>query len=634
MQRLTFFVIFELFVHNVLLICQIDIPRILELFYEETGKYHTIDEIETFFKYPIEINKSNLQKISELLGISKKVANRIWALSKNGLTLDEICDSLDLLTSQCELLMNCTTTEKELLGKRKLEKNYSFELKSRVYTRFEKDSTYLGDSWDSFQRILFKIKNYSFGTSFIKDVGEKTYLDNIKYYAQYNDNNYSIIFGRFTFKSFWGNVLGEPYGTYKGASISLFSSPNPIKLKPTLSSLEYGCFNGLAFSGILQIKEDASLSISGFISDINRAGNYDTLLGKVTSVYTLDYFRTSSELRKKNALNEKSYFIQFISGFSSAKVGYSCFLLKYDKPIETSSNKFILGTNNLYHSFYFEKDVQNSLKISGEVTIDKANNLGVVSGLSLNFKKFISKLDFRYFSPHFRSPFGSFLGENSYPNNELGILYSCEISHPNVDIYFYADLFKSIVNTKYLQVPFYGQEIFIEAFIKPFPKFFLRLKTATKEKTDYIYNPQKTYQIPYQRTSYKILLENRLVPFSNFTATIRFDFVFLNNRQFQPNESGFHCSLQCEYNNPKVLKIGSRVNYFSTVSYSSAIYFFEIVAPEYMYTIPFYGTGLRVSTWIGMNFLESIDLFLRYSFEPNSRDKNFLLGQLNLAYSL
>ncbi|MFN3782103.1 MAG: hypothetical protein ACK4SO_08000, partial [Candidatus Kapaibacteriota bacterium] len=169
---------------------------------------------------------------------------------------------------------------------------------------------------------------------------------------------------------------------------------------------------------------------------------------------------------------------------------------------------------------------------------------------------------------------------------------------------------------------------------KPFPKFSTRFRIVMKEKTDYVYNPQKTYQIPYQKSSYKILFENKFVPFTNLTTSFKVDFVYLNHKNFLSNESGFHFSLHCEYNNPKVLEIGSGINYFSTVSYSSAIYFFEIVAPEYMYSVPFYGTGLRFSLWIGKRLWDSIELFFRYNYEPKSGNKNFVLGQLNLTYSL
>ncbi len=634
MRSLVFCVILIHLLNNPLSVCQTDLPYLLELFYEETGKFHTIDEIETFLKYPIVLNRDNLQQISELLGTSKKTANRIVTLARGNLTIDEICDSLNLLPSQCELLKYCTTIEKNPASKHRIEKAYSLELKSRLYTRFEKDSSFLGNYWDSYQSIRFRLMNFYFGTSLSKDAGEQSYLDNKKFFAQYKDHNYSLVLGRFTCKSFLGNILGEPYGTRKGASILFSSSSNLTKLKPTLSALEYGTFNGLAFATDIPLIQSATLSINGFISDISRAGTYDTSQNKITSVYISDYFRTANELSKKNALKERCYFIQFISSFSSTKVGYSSFFLKYDKPIETLSNKFIYGTSNFYNSFYFEHTVLNSLKILGETSFDRGKNFGMVSGVSLFLKKFSSVLNFRYFSPNFRSPFGSILGENSYPNNEFGILYSCEISSRNVDINFYADFFKSIVNTKYLQVPFYGQEIFIQSIFRPFPRFSTRFRIGIKEKTDYVYNPQRTYQIPYQRSSYKILLENKFVPFANFKTSFRVDFVYLNHKSFLPNESGFHFSLHCEYNNPKVLKIGSRINYFSTESYSSAIYFFDIVAPEYMYSVPFYGTGLRMSSWIGKKLWDSMEIFFRYHYEPKSRNKNFVLGQLNLTYSL
>ncbi|MFN3307387.1 MAG: hypothetical protein ACK42Z_09425, partial [Candidatus Kapaibacteriota bacterium] len=250
-----------------------NLPDLLELFYEETGKFHTIDEIETFFKYPILLDKNNLQQISELLGTSKQTAYRIVSLAKENLTFKEICDSLNLLASQCELLRLCTMIEKKTMPKQKKEKGYVLELKSRIYTRFERDSSFLGNYWDSYQGIRFKVMNLYFGVSLSKDAGEQSYLDNKKFFAQYMEDNYSLILGRFFCKSFLGNILGEPYGTHKGANIQLSSSSNLFKLKPTISALEYGTFNGLAFATNIPLTQLSTLSINGFISYINRAGN-------------------------------------------------------------------------------------------------------------------------------------------------------------------------------------------------------------------------------------------------------------------------------------------------------------------------------------------------------------------------
>ncbi|MCX7909071.1 MAG: hypothetical protein N2560_06105 [Ignavibacteria bacterium] len=612
-----------------------EIEQVLELFYEETGKYHTIDEIENFFKYPLELKKENSQAIADLLGVGKKFATKIVSLSNKGLEIEEICDSLNLFVSQCQLLKLCTKKAKKITSSNRKISDLMFDIKSRFYTNFSKNINFIGNSLDSYQRLFFRYKDVSAGFSFAKDIGELSFFDNKKYFVAYNGVEHNIVFGKFHYKNFWGNILGEPYGLNKGSNPSRVSFFNNSKLRPTLSTIEYGTFNGLAASSILNLSEKTSISITGFVSSTNRSGNFDTIRNVVTSIYTMDYYRDSSELKKKDILKENAFFVQLLGNFENNSLGYSLFLIKYDKPIQTISKKFISGTQNIYHSLFFEQRILDKLRFSAELSMDKTRNTGIFCGIKFLQKSFLTTLNFRYFSPNFRSPFGSMLGENSYPNNEFGVYYSLEYSKTNFIFQFYADYFKSLAPISLLQVPWYGNEEFIQFLLKLKEGWSTRFRLKREDKTDYVYDIQRTNQIPFQKVRYNFLFDNKVKIFESLLASQRLDFVKIDGKNYVPNESGFHISIDFVYTLDilKELEIGIRSNYYSTTSYSSAIYFFEIIAPEYMYSIPFYETGCRLSFWINWKFLQYFNLFVKYNSNfKNSMTKFFVL-QLDVNYS-
>ncbi|ROL58188.1 hypothetical protein D9V84_00185 [Bacteroidetes/Chlorobi group bacterium Naka2016] len=632
-----FGIFFCLFLCTSIGFSQLDLPQLLELLYEETGKTKTIDEVEFYMNYKIELVKENVQKISDLLGVNRKTATRIISLSAKGMSFNEICDSLNLLSSQCELIKLCTkvketSTKRNSLDRGNENNGLILDLKSRFYTNFVSDTSYLGDNMDSYQRLIVLYKNFSLGVSLNKDIGEESYFNDKKYFLSFDNSNYRVILGRFVFKSFWGNVLGEPYGIYKGSNPAKNSFANTNKIKPTTSALDWGTFNGVAFATNWNLSEIFNLNLNGFVSLTNRSGNFDTSIQKVTSIYTMGYFRDSNELRKKDVLKENGYFFQLVTNTNTLSFGYSIFSLNYDKYLETSSKRFPIGKGNLYHSLFYDVHFWNSIHFSSEISIDKEKKLGLVSGIKYEAKRFASTICVRYFSKDFRSPFGSMLGENSYPNNEFGVFYSFEMGGENVSLQFYTDFYKSLSPTNLLQIPYRGQDLFIQLLFEPFENSSLRFRLKREDKTDYVYNVQKTNQIPFPKVKYQLLVEHKFNFLKTFTSTQRLDLLYLNNRELLTNETGMHFCIDLSSKILQIFELGSRYNYFSTTSYSSAIYVFEIIAPEYMLSVPFYGKGWRLTSWVKLSLFKYLNLYFKHYYQSNLSRKNFVLFQIDFNY--
>ncbi|MCX7879197.1 MAG: hypothetical protein N2517_00865 [Ignavibacteria bacterium] len=616
----------------------VEYEELLERFYEETGKNITIDELQFLSQNPIILERNAIKQISELLYVDKEVAKKIILMVEQGFTFDEVCDSLLLLPSQCKLLKIFTKKSENLSQKtkvrevsRKSDEDYSLMLKSRLYSYIPSDTGYLGSPVDSYHKVYFSSPTFLVGGSVSKDAGEVSLLDNQKYFASFKFAGNELVLGKFIAQNNFGTILWSPQSKFKGQNPALSSFGTKNKILPTTSSAEYGVFNGLCFSSSFDLF-GGYFNILGFISQTNRSGNYDTALDVVTSIYTVDYYSDSNSLKKRNILKERTYFFSTTIGFGEAELSYSFLNLSYNKPIQTLSKKFISGKDASFHSFLLKSRILENVKLAWEFNLSKKNDIATIFALNFSLRQIVSTLNVRYFSLDFRSPFGTTFGENSYPNNEFGIFFGLEFSSKNLEFDFYADFFRSLGPTFLLQVPFKGTDFFVQLVANPLNWLTNKIRLQRKEKTDYTYNIQKTQQIPFQKVIYRFLLDNFFKIGNSFQLRWRLDYVFLHNANYLPNESGIHSFIELKTNQFGFFELGTRLNYCITDSYNSAIYVFQVFAPEFMYSIPFYQKNFRFSAWGNLKIVEGLNLHLMYFYDQKSNVRNFLLGQIDFKY--
>lgn len=627
----------SIFLYYLLAQNEVNLNEILERFYEDMGSDIRIDQFEDYFKEPIDLTKENIDKICSFLRINRGQANALLRMVRNKMSMADICDSLGLSELQCSLLKFSTKVlrvqqDKISIKKTQSTPNMSFELKSRFYCQLPENRNFVGDIVNSYQRAEINFQPYRFGISFTKNAGELSYWEKHKFSGVYDKDFLKLVVGRFSYKNYFGIVLGEPFGVNKGGDVIERALGTSVKINSSLSSMEYGIFNGIALTTNCDFYESFRVKISGFVSKIKRSGTFDTLRNLITSVYTQDYYRDSNELKKKDTFNEVAYCIQSDLSTGRLTLGYSFFFLNYSKYISTSSRKFIDGRNSNFHSFFLSYNFFNVLDFGAQYSLDGKKNIGIVSNLSLKKKHFNTSLNFRYFSEQFRSPFGAVLAENSYPNNELGIFYHFQLKLKDFDFQLYSDFFKALSQASLLQVPYYGNEVFLQAIFSPTKDLSTRFKLRRKEKTDYVFNIQKTKQLPYQKISYNLFFEGKFSALDKWVIKCRFDRIWINNREMKSNENGFHILLELSFSPKSFCNAGSRMSYFSTKSFESAIYVFEILAPEFMYSSPFYDKGIRLTFWSKFQIFNWFSLYLKYYWDRKDITKQFVLGQLDFIY--
>lgn len=620
---------------------KIFVEEILERFYEETGKNYAIADIDIFISNPLPITKLEAKDIANILAVSTETAHKIIDLSKSGLGFDSICDSLGLLSSQCDLLKIISKVDGDIVQnqqQRNRLNDYELTIRSRFYTKRQNksDTNFLGSPIDSYQKLLFRSNFGAFGVSSSKDIGEQNYFDSYKAFLSVNTSGLQLILGNFVAENGVGNILWSPFGKYKGSNAVVLSSMFRKRITPTLTSTDYGTFRGIALDYNFKLWKDLEFNFLGFISKANRSATIDTVRGVATSIYTMELFRTASELAKKNQLDETALLGNVGFRFDLISFNYSILKLNYDKALQTASKKYIIGFQSVLHSLGLQLQYNDKITFSTEASLSNDNSLGVVCALTYNQKPFATTLNVRYFSPKFRSPFGALFGENSYPNNEFGIFCGIDYSRSNVSFQFYGDYFRTLEPTTLIQTPVLGNDFYFQSFFTPLANLRTRIRIQRKEKTSYTYNIQRTKQIPFQSISYKFLIENRYAFSEVLLVSHRMDFIYLDDSPYLPNEIGWHTFVDLSCSPTTWLDFGVRMNLFSTKSFSSAIYVFEFLSPDFMVSEPYYEYGYKGNVWFNLNFNDKgINIYLRYYYLNNgTRLSNFILGQISLNFNI
>lgn len=616
------------------------VEEILERLYEETGKNHAIEDIDIFISNPLPISKLRTKDIASILSVPMEKAHKIISLSKKGLEFDAICDSLGLLSSQCDLLRVLSkvdnATPREQPPNR--SNNYELIIRSRLYAKKQNksDTNFLGDPIDAYQKLLLRSNFGELGISSSKDIGEQNYFDSYKAFLSLNYEGLQLILGNFVAENNFGNILWSPFGKYKGSNPVTVSSMFRERIAPTLTSIDYGTFRGIALDYNIKLWKGLDFNFLGFVSKTFRSATIDTARNVVTSIYTAELFRTTNELAKKNRLDETALFGNLGFRWDLISFNYSILKLNYNKALQTGSKRYISGFQSTLHSFGLQFQYSDKITFSTETSFNSDNSLGVVCAFTYSRKPFATTLNLRYFSPQFRSPFGALFGENSYPNNEFGIFYGIEYIHSNVRFQFYADYFRTLEPTTFIQIPVLGNDFYLQSFFFPLAKLRTRIKIQRKETTDYTYNIQNTKQIPFQRISYKFLIENRYALSEVFLINHRMDFIYLNNNPYLPNEIGWHTFVDLAYSPKSWCDFGIRTNLFSTKSFSSAIYVFEILSPAFMVSQPYYEYGYKGSLWCNLKLNDKgINIYLRYYYlNQDAKLSNFILGQISLNFNI
>ncbi|MDQ1265900.1 MAG: hypothetical protein QG635_1052, partial [Bacteroidota bacterium] len=522
--------------------------ELLEGFTEEIPTPPIADIIEYYEMNPIILRKANSDELLQLPFFSSSDWERILeAVNRNQfITKKKIEDSLSLTIEQSLILERCTKFETagESVGDK-----FQFRARSKNYIskiRGIEEEKFSGSPLDFYQRGNYTSGSAELGLLTDKDIGEISLLDFFSGYLKADVGNFRFIIGDYTVEAGMGNLLWKSYGLRKGSSVISTAAQSGSGINPSRSSIEGGFLRG----GVLQysnsILENISFKTIIWASDINRAALADSSGNFISSVYSGGYFRTESDIEKKDNLNEQIYGGLAELRLNSFTFGVLSYFINYSKEIASDSKSIFSGKSGLLSSVYSYYIFSDGM-LGTEISLDAKGNTAIQTGLELNGSAADAAFHFRLFPDEFRSPFGYNFGENSFPANEES--FYAALRYKGIDkivVSSFLDIYRTFAKTYTCPVPVKGLELFCEP-VWSYSKTGamsgrIRYENKTGSTSD-----SSGAELVYQGSKTSLRLEVSDEIANSLRIRFRFETAKINFGDSKPDESGYSGFMEFDY---------------------------------------------------------------------------------------
>ncbi len=606
---------------------------------EESEIIPALDIIEYYRQHPIVLTETTADVLSELplfdYVSSLEIIDLVQLSGKRD--YDFLEDSLQLSENQIYILSECSIMERNYDEERPNRGKVAVRIRNkRLFEDVKgfRDDKFQGSPLDLYHRTTYSNSFFTVGLLTGKDAGEKSLSDFYSGYMDFNLKNTRVILGDYYPSVGTGNILWRSFGFRKGIEVISPAVQLGSGIKPYRSSIEANFFRGGTLAHKINLGS-GHLRSTFWLSKQKRSANIDTSGNIAMSLDNSGFHRTENEIDKKDRLNENIYGGNLEYFSETFAIGITGLYLSYDKIIKSSAKTAFRGKNGIIGSFYGSANFPWARMIS-EISRDGNGNPGFRTGLQRKTDEYDIALGYRNFSKDFRSPFGHNFGESSAPANETGFYAGFRWKGTNrLRINTYVDYYKTHTATYYVPVPVNGIDLFSEADYNfgSGTRVICRLRYEDKLDSYTDYNLNKKIVFPGNRHSIRFEVKHRIN--ERMKTRMRFEGANVSFDGKKPKESGMAGFVDFSIMLNKFMDFNCRISFFSTDSYSFAIWQYEYAMPGYMTVKPLYGEGMRSIISYKFNIFKKLNLRIRYAFErKNNRDSmGSGLNELNKNYS-
>ena len=612
------------------------------------------ESLQDFIRHPININKAAQSDFEQLKLLStEQITAIVKHRNQQGLyfTLYELQSVLDLNTIQ--RILPFITVDNDLddyqlpvnqwfkrgkndvfvRSERRLEKSKGF-LKPESGSNTE--GVYLGDANKLYTRYRYSFGNkLSYGITMEKDAGERlnSRLDFVSFHFQIN-NMYkglkALCLGDYSVSLGQGLIHENGFSLGKSAMV-LSVEKNAPPIKRYSSSNEANFLRGAAahfdLSRFLGGKQGNTEGVL-FASYRQRDGNLiqpltidssdNTLI--ISALQSVGYHRTRSEIEDKNAVNLLTLGGRILRTNKRGSIALNTVFNQFDKAIQPRDepyNRHVFKGKNLLNISTDYKWTYQNVHLFGETAL--SDNLGYASlnGLLIGLDKRLSiSILHRFFSLKYQALNAQPFSESSKINDESGVYLGLEYKlSKRFIVSAYADFWQHQWWRFRVDAPSNGHEYFIKSAFKfKNTEGYIQLKTKTKQENITRPDSSKVNQIMDKtKAQIRFHFQNKLT--KHLTLRNRLE---LSSYQDEEQSKGFVIWQDIIWKGTLTAKrtddplsITSRLAFFDTDNYQSAIYAFE---NDLMYNFnvqPYYYRGTRFYVNVGYNFNKNMLLECR-----------------------
>ncbi len=593
--------------------------NLFDQFLTESDDLQLLDDLAWRKDHPFDLNTISKEELQSLPGITPFEADRFiefrsgvrrFTAVRQLRVIQDVGEDLYDKLSPYVIVMNESRE-----GTLQLRSRTSRDLQPRRGTL---DSTFIGSSFKSYNRVSIGAGDLQAGALFEKDGGERFSNSFVSGYAAINDiGPFSrVVAGDFNVDAGQGLVLWRGSAFGKGGDGVSAVKKSGTGAQPYRSTDEFNFFRGVAANASVDF-EAGRLDVTAFFSRRLLDASADTIEG-VTSFYEEGLFRTTNELQKQRAVTEQlaGGRVQFTSvdGWS---VGSTAYRSTFDKPI--ASDRIYEFTGSTQQVFGVDAAVSmGRVSAFGEVARSGDGAVAGIAGTILNIgRKSNVALVYRDYGPAFNNFHASGFGEHSDTKNERGFYFGLDIQALRwLKFSGYVDQFRFPWRTFSNPLPATGHEILAQAEADVAPKVDLALRFTHKstEGTESEIDPFGRDTRPIidrSQQKYRMTVSYKATP--RVTVKGRLEFTGVNYDVLGRKERGYLLFQDFRYSASKAFSIEGRLIFFHTDSYDSRLYEYENDLRGVFSNPALYGIGRRWYMMVRCNVANILTLSAKYS---------------------
>ena len=490
------------------------------------------------------------------------------------------------------------------------------------------ENKFNGSKYKIYNRINAGHNNFELGFLTDKDPGENSLYDFSSYFISIKKIGFinNIVMGDYLIKWGQGLALWSQYGFSKGADAVFTVKKSSNIINKYASASENNFLRGIALDLGLH-----NFSLTAFYSRNRLDANIDSVSQSILSIPSDGMHRTENEMSKRKSTLETVYgsAINFQNNFINTGILY--YNSFFENSFIPASVYDIEGNNFIYTSFFYDVFLKK-INLFGELVYNGIS-VASINGIEIPVNKdFILVTSVRSYPRNFNNIHGFSFGEKSGTSkNEIGIYFGIRWNSPAGILNLYYDQFKYPYASYRMPLPCTGNEFLVDYkndMVKNFETK-LRFKYENKEITfDGINNSligNKIKKIWRTEISYKI---NRQI---KLTGRFEYNNINITNNYI---EDGFLTFQDIQFNLTHFFNFYSRIVFFKTDSFNSAIYEYENDLAGTLINSALYGEGIRWYFVLRIKPYKNITISCKYSETIKPKEKYLGSGLLEIKGNL
>ena len=423
----------------------------------------------------------------------------------------------------------------------------------------------------------------------------------------YNYKNHNITIGDFRANSGLGLMLNTGYPVRKSSNPSDAFMNLGSGITPSRNLQALGYLRGIAYQ-TEYLLSNFRIKSNIFYSNFNRPA---TLIddNNISSFYLNNLFRTDTEIRKKNAINEQLIGSNIEVNYDKFILGFNYLNYNYDKNINSESQNYYNSKYGDNFSTYFNYSSSNHI-FSSEVAFDKNRNPSLYSIYTFKNNNQEYGISYRYLNANSRLQYNNVLTNYSTNSNETGVFTFFTFRENNIKNTIYFDIFERPKIDYFQGIPQSGIEIFDEFTYKFSDEYSILSRLRFKSQKEIIKSGTPRY---FDRDRIDFRQELRIQ--KSYSLRFRFD---INTVNFSENRySGLGYLFFTEFSKTffKSFNNSIRLTYYNTDSFEEAIWHYEYLLRGYLLAPPLYGEGFKLLFRSSYRLFDDYLLSLAYSFD-------------------